>query len=50
MNSLKFNEVDWTVVVKKVDEATKKEKIAQIEAAKNAAAEADQSAETEKAE
>ncbi len=23
MNSLKFNEVDWTIVVKKVDEATK---------------------------
>jgi len=22
MNSLKFNEVDWTIVVKKVDEAT----------------------------
>ena len=24
MNSLKFNEVDWTVVVKKVDEETQK--------------------------
>ncbi len=23
MNSLKFNEVDWTIVVKKADEATK---------------------------
>jgi NADH-quinone oxidoreductase subunit E len=51
MNSLKFNEVDWTVVVKKVDEATKKEKIAQLEAAKKAAEEAAQAAaETEKAE
>jgi len=36
-NSLKFNEVDWTVVVKKVDEATKKERAALIEAEKVAA-------------
>ena len=26
MNSLKFNEVDWTVVVKKVSEETRKER------------------------
>ncbi len=34
MNSLKFNEVDWTVVVKKVDEATQKERAEKIEAAR----------------
>ncbi|MEA1879151.1 MAG: NADH-ubiquinone oxidoreductase subunit E family protein [Campylobacterota bacterium] len=27
MNSLKFNEVDWTVVVKKVSEETRKERL-----------------------
>lgn len=48
MNSLKFNEVDWTIVVKKVDEATKQERAAKIEAEK-AAAEAEE-AEEEKAE
>ncbi|GIU01048.1 hypothetical protein TSL6_15540 [Sulfurovum sp. TSL6] len=48
MNSLKFNEVDWTIVVKKVDEATKKERAAKIEAEK-AAAESEE-AEAEKAE
>ena len=48
MNSLKFNEVDWTVVVKKVDEVTKQERAAKIEAEK-AAAESEES-ETEKAE
>ncbi len=48
MNSLKFNEVDWTVVVKKVDEATKQERAAKIEAEK-AAAQAEE-AEAEKAE
>ncbi len=48
MNSLKFNEVDWTIVVKKVDEATKQERAAKIEAEK-AAAESEE-AETEKAE
>ena len=48
MNSLKFNEVDWTIVVKKVDEATKKERAAKIEAEK-AAAESEE-AEVEKAE
>jgi len=31
MNSLKFNEVDWTVVVKKVDEKTKKQRIEKLE-------------------
>ena len=28
MNSLKFNEVDWTIVVKKVSEETRKERAA----------------------
>jgi len=46
MNSLKFNEVDWTVVVKKVDEETKKARAEKIEAARVAA----QKAEQEKAE
>lgn len=52
MNSLKFNEVDWTIVVKKVDEATKQERAAKIEAEKAAAAaeETETEAETEKAE
>lgn len=53
MNSLKFNEVDWTIVVKKVDEVTKQERAAKIEAQK-AEAEAKEAetkeAETEKAE
>ncbi len=48
MNSLKFNEVDWTIVVKKVDEATKQERADKIEAAK--VAEAESASETEKAE
>lgn len=48
MNSLKFNEVDWTIVVKKVDEATKQERAAKREAEK-AATESEES-ETEKAE
>ena len=39
MNSLKFNEVDWTIVVKKVSDETKKERIAALEAAKKAAEE-----------
>ena len=39
MNSLKFNEVDWTVVVKKVSEATKQERVVALEAAKKAAEE-----------
>ena len=57
MNSLKFNEVDWTVVVKKVDEEIKKARTEQIEAARVAAeaaaaekAETAAAAETEKAE
>jgi len=57
MNSLKFNEVDWTVVVKKVDEEIKKSRAEQSEAARVAAeaaavekAEAAAAAETEKAE
>ena len=45
MNSLKFNEVDWTIVVKKVDEETRKSRAQQIEAARIAA----QKAEAEKA-
>ena len=48
MNSLKFNEVDWTIVVKKVDEATKQERAAKQEAEK-AAAESEET-ETEKTE
>jgi len=57
LNSLKFNEVDWTVVVKKVDAEIKKARAEQSEAAKVAAeaaaaekAEAAAAAETEKAE
>jgi NADH-quinone oxidoreductase subunit E len=34
MNSLKFNEVDWTIVVKKVDEETRKARAEKIEAAR----------------
>jgi len=37
MNSLKFNEVDWTVVVKKVDEATRKAREEKKELARVAA-------------
>jgi len=59
MNSLKFNEVDWTVVVKKVDEEIKKARAERIEAARvaeeaaaaeKAKAETAAAAETEKAE
>ncbi len=50
MNSLKFNEVDWTIVVKKVDEATKQERAAKIEAEKAESEETETEAETEKAE
>jgi len=57
LNSLKFNEVDWTIVVKKVDEKTKQERADKIEAARVAAelaaaekAEAEAAVETEKAE
>ncbi len=50
MNSLKFNEVDWTVVVKKVDEETKKARAEKIEAARVAAEKAEaEKAEVEKA-
>ena len=38
MNSLKFNEVDWTVVVKKVDEETRKERAKKVEEARIEAA------------
>jgi putative NADH-ubiquinone oxidoreductase chain E len=38
MNSLKFNEVDWTVVVKKVSEETKKERVIALETAQKEAA------------
>lgn len=44
MNSLKFNEVDWTVVVKKVSEETRK---ARMEAAEAAKAEAEAAAKAE---
>ncbi len=55
MNSLKFNEVDWTIVVKKVDEETRKERAQKVEAARReaeekAAQEAAEAAEKEKAE
>ena len=46
MNSLKFNEVDWTVVVKKVSEETRKARMEAVEAAK-AEAEAAAKAEAE---
>ena len=39
MNSLKFNEVDWTIVVKKVSGETKKEHIAALEATEEKAVE-----------
>jgi NADH-quinone oxidoreductase subunit E len=52
MNSLKFNEVDWTVVVKKVEEKTAKEaavafEIVKKEADEKAAEEAKLEAEKE---
>ncbi len=52
MNSLKFNEVDWTVVVKKVSDATRKEReeafaIAKKEAEEKAAEAAKIAAEKE---
>jgi len=46
MNSLKFNEVDWTVVVKKVSEETRKARMEAVQAAK-AEAEAAAKAEAE---
>lgn len=39
MNSLKFNEVDWTIVVKKVDEETRKARLEAIEKARKEAEE-----------
>jgi len=36
MNSLKFNEVDWTVVVKKVNEETREACLATLKLAKEA--------------
>jgi NADH-quinone oxidoreductase subunit E len=39
MNSLKFNEVDWTVVVKKVSEETRKERAEALAIAKKEAEE-----------
>ena len=39
MNSLKFNEVDWTVVVKKVSEETRKERAETFAIAKKEAEE-----------
>lgn len=51
MNSLKFNEVDWTIVVKKVNEETRKSRTEKIEAARVAVEQAEQKkAEVEKAE
>jgi len=39
MNSLKFNEVDWTVVVKKVSEETRKKRAEEFSIAKKEAEE-----------
>jgi len=50
MNSLKFNEVDWTVVVKKVDDATKQSRAEAIENARREAQEKVEIAEKEAAE
>ena len=50
MNSLKFNEVDWTIVVKKVSEETRKERADAAAAAKaEAAAESSETEVTEEA-
>ena len=46
MNSLKFNEVDWTIVVKKVSAVVAKERIVALENAKIESAEAIEAAET----
>ncbi len=45
MNSLKFNEVDWTIVVKKVDEATRKTRQEQRSAVLETKAKAKEAAE-----
>ena len=47
MNSLKFNEVDWTVVVKKVSDETKAERLVALAAVKKEAEEAEEEAEEE---
>ena len=44
MNSLKFNEVDWTIVVKKLDAATQKERQEQYRASQAEAAQAEEEA------
>ena len=44
MNSLKFNEVDWTIVVKKVSEETRKERAEAAAAAKAEAETAEEEA------
>jgi len=44
MNSLKFNEVDWTIVVKKLDAATQKERQEQYRARQAEAAQAEEEA------
>lgn len=46
MNSLKFNEVDWTIVVKKVDDETRAKRVAEIEA-EEAGSESSESAQEE---
>lgn len=49
MNSLKFNEVDWTIVVKKVSEETRKARAEEAAAAKAEAAETEAAEATEEA-
>lgn len=46
MNSLKFNEVDWTIVVKKVSAEMAKENIEALQAAQNKSEEAVEATET----
>ena len=49
MNSLKFNEVDWTIVVKKVSDETKRERLVALEAAKKDTADKAEAVKEEKA-
>ncbi len=49
MNSLKFNEVDWTIVVKKVSDETKRERLAALETAQKAAVDKAEAVKEEKA-
>ena len=49
MNSLKFNEVDWTIVVKKVSDETKRERLVALEAAKKDTADKVEAVKEEKA-